>query len=133
MQLKPKSVRRSPGTRPRYAATMPPDDVKPVLQLSGQVGKVYRGTVGEWVGGAIVAAAVFGGVKGLMPPTMTLALLIPGLVLGIGSFVYQCVSIRCPSCGLRWFWHEANHGLAADARLAHLSACPRCLYPKRPV
>ncbi len=47
-------------------------------------------------------------------------------------FIAACVSIKCPSCGLKWFW-SAVSGQESKKWLfwlLSLKSCPRCGEPK---
>lgn len=51
-----------------------------------------------------------------------------GLVVGLGTFVFACVGVRCPHCHERWFWRavRTKGPLKAEAWLTGLHTCPSC-------
>lgn len=38
------------------------------------------------------------------------------------------ISIRCPQCGLRWYWYAFSKD-SKYLKMGHVSHCPRCDYP----
>ena len=55
-----------------------------------------------------------------------------GAFVGLLSFIFACVSIKCPNCGAKWFW-SAVSGNGGDKWLfwlKSLSSCPTCGEPK---
>jgi hypothetical protein len=72
---------------------MPGDSV---IQKSRQVWKIVAGWIGVFAGGI----ALVGGIQGEGNPTIAIG----GILLGLGSFVAMCLSIRCHRCGARWLW-----------------------------
>jgi uncharacterized membrane-anchored protein len=76
------------------------------------------------------AVALFGGIGILnKPPTaMNAILIIGGLVVGLSSFIFLIVAIRCPHCRAPWFWqgisgHSSSNWLAW---LISRAECPKC-------
>ena len=56
-----------------------------------------------------------------------------GSVTGLLSFIFACVSIRCPTCGSKWFWLAVS-GQGKNEWLFwfnSLSSCPKCGEPKK--
>jgi len=55
-----------------------------------------------------------------------------GTFIGLLSFVLACVSIKCPNCGLKWFWSAVSGKGNKDWLfwLNSLSSCPKCGEPK---
>ncbi|MEW8204422.1 MAG: hypothetical protein AB2697_15230 [Candidatus Thiodiazotropha endolucinida] len=55
-----------------------------------------------------------------------------GTFVGLSSFIFACINIKCPSCGSKWFW------LAVSGEghnkwlfwLNSLTSCPKCGEPK---
>ena len=55
-----------------------------------------------------------------------------GVFFGIASFFFSCISIKCPSCGSRWFL-SAVSGKSNKQWLFWLNSlksCPECGEPK---
>jgi len=55
-----------------------------------------------------------------------------GALIGLLSFVFACVSIKCPICGSKWFWSAVSG--KGDKEwlfwLNSLSSCPKYGEPK---
>ena len=53
-------------------------------------------------------------------------------IIGLLSFVFACVSIKCPSCGAKWFWSAVNGKGNKEWLfwLSTLETCPDCDNPK---
>jgi hypothetical protein len=55
-----------------------------------------------------------------------------GVVVGLFSFLFACISIKCPNCGKKWFW-SAVSGKDKNGWwfwLNSLESCPKCGEPK---
>jgi len=55
-----------------------------------------------------------------------------GAFAGLLSFIFACVSIKCPFCGAKWFW-SAVSGKGDKVWLFWLNSlrsCPKCGEPK---
>jgi hypothetical protein len=49
-----------------------------------------------------------------------------GAALALGSFVFACLDIRCPNCGMRWFWSGVSRKDDGVRLLFSRPACPKC-------
>ena len=48
-----------------------------------------------------------------------------GTIVAIAGYSFVCLTVRCPSCGGRWFWQAALDA-SLYAPLFKGSACPQC-------
>ena len=55
-----------------------------------------------------------------------------GAFIGILSFIIASLSVKCPNCGLRWFWAAVSTRNNKEwlIWLNSLSSCPKCGEPK---
>jgi len=55
-----------------------------------------------------------------------------GAFVGLLSFIFACVSIKCPNCGAKWFWSAVSGKGNKEFLfwLNSLSSCPKCGEPK---
>ena len=54
-----------------------------------------------------------------------------GAFFGLWVFIFACGSIKCPKCGVKWFW-LAVRGKGSGSWLFWLSSltvCPKCGFP----
>ena len=97
-----------------------------ILRKSGQWWKL---AVAFW-GMLLGSAAVFFGSIHLTPdgPVYPLFLVLSGLSLSLGTFVFACRSIRCSNCGSRWLWTAITAQKAGNwlRWLLSNSTCPKC-------
>ena len=53
-----------------------------------------------------------------------------GGIIGAGSMLLSLwISIKCPQCGLRWYWYAFSKN-KKYLRMSRINHCPRCHYPK---
>lgn len=94
-----------------------------LLEQSGQRWKFSLLVWGTMVGFGFMLA----GMLLLSIAHAYLALVLGGLVLGVASFVFASLSIRCPRCGQRWFWRAVSTRNTNDWYSALTkSKCDRC-------
>ena len=55
-----------------------------------------------------------------------------GSFAGVVSFIFACVSLKCPTCGTKWFWSAVSGKGNREWLfwLGSLSVCPNCGEPK---
>jgi hypothetical protein len=58
------------------------------------------------------------------------ATILLGVIVGMFSFLFPAISIRCPYCGARWLWLAASkkHDAGWFDWLMSQSTCPICGY-----
>jgi hypothetical protein len=99
-----------------------------VIRKTGQLWKMYVFFCGAVIGGLIM----FYGLANLENNKIGLAFSLAGMGAGIISFVFGCVSIRCPKCKAPWLWQGVS-GKSSKGWLHWLlsrSECPKCKYEK---
>ncbi len=99
---------------------------KSLLKSSGQLWKLYASFVLSFLGLALVMLAV--AAPGRYGVNASILLIVGGLVLGIGAFIWACLAIRCPSCGAKLFWIAVSRETPADwlSKLLGRTSCPAC-------
>ena len=73
-----------------------------ILRVTGQMWKFWILPVGSLATATIILGAFI-----LLPTPRNgwyLATIVLGLIVGMISFVFPTVFIRCPVCGTRWLW-----------------------------
>ena len=100
-----------------------------VIRKTGQWPKFVASVAALISGGA----AMFFAVREMPTSAATpvLVLFLGGAAASLGSAIFACIAIRCPSCGARWFWaavskQETNHWLPW---LMSQPTCPSCSFP----
>lgn len=81
-----------------------------------------------WTGIAGMAMT-FGAVwRGTSQGWLTTMLIVIGLALSAGGFVWAALTIRCPSCGTRLLWKAMRERtlLEHEHWLLSLEVCPAC-------
>ena len=99
-----------------------------VIRKTGQLWKMYLFFWGVVIGGLVM----FYGLANLGNAEIGFALSLSGMGVGIFSFIFGCVSIRCPKCNARWLWQGVS-GKSSKEWLHWLlshSECPKCKYEK---
>lgn len=79
---------------------------------------------GVVIGGAIL----FLGLANLEVKELAFTLMLVGIFVGIVSFIFGCVSIRCPNCNAPWVWQGVS-GKSHNEWIRWLlnqSECPNC-------
>ena len=77
------------------------------------------------------------GWKMWIPILLQLLLFVPFFLLGpagrdfavigwVVSFTFQCLALRCPDCGARWYWHAVSTKEGGIRKMFKHSACPMC-------
>jgi hypothetical protein len=99
---------------------------KSLLKSSGQLWKLYASFVLSFLGLALVMLAV--AAPGRYGVNASILLIVGGLVLGIGAFIWACLAIRCPSCGAKLFWIAVSRETPTDwlSKLLGRTSCPAC-------
>lgn len=90
-----------------------------VIRITGQWWKLIVALFLVIGGGTAVA---FG------PAEYSPLLVIIGAAIALAGFCFACITIRCPSCGKRWFW-EAVSTQSHREWLSHVLGredCPSC-------
>lgn len=99
-----------------------------VIKKTGQWWKLVSGFVGLLLGAAIMYYGIYLMRTLPQPPPNLLLLIFGGIALGFGAFGFQCIAIKCPDCGVRWFWATIStkgHKHFLIQALGH-SVCPGC-------
>ena len=99
-----------------------------IIKKSGQWWKAHIAFWGLVAGGGIM----FIGLANLDKKELAVSLALVGVILGLASFIYGCLSIRCPNCKARWIWLGVS-GKSSNEWVHWLlsrSQCPECNYSK---
>jgi hypothetical protein len=70
-----------------------------IVQRSGQLWKLTAGLLSQCIGFGIMVV----GLRSLDDPH-GFTLTVIGFGTGITAFAAMCAAIRCPVCGMKWFW-----------------------------
>jgi hypothetical protein len=84
-----------------------------LLGLTGQYWKLAVGLV-ALVGGSVAPLRAATGVSWTL-----------GTVIAVVGYAFTCLAVRCPGCGVRWFWQAALDA-GVYAPLFKSSRCPSC-------
>lgn len=97
-----------------------------IVSRTGQVWKVHLSCGLIAAAGAGMAYAQLR-IRALSADEFT-AIMLPSTGLGLASFAFACLSVRCPVCRARWFWMavRSQHLGAWLSWLTRLPACPIC-------
>lgn len=95
-----------------------------MLKDTGQWWKLQL-TIGAIVVGFVLMSV---GIIYLQRPKIGFLFVVIGLAVGISAFVFACLTIRCPSCGARWFWRAVSNRRAGDwlLSLLRVERCDAC-------
>jgi hypothetical protein len=98
------------------------------LKRTGQLPTFWMGVLTQGLGAGLVVLALTPiGTEGSV--TTFTVLLLGGFVLGLGGFAWNCLVIRCPSCGSRVFWDATRRGSFASWLSGNIGgSCPSCGY-----
>jgi endogenous inhibitor of DNA gyrase (YacG/DUF329 family) len=95
-----------------------------LIKRSSQYWKVLVSLWGLLMSFAVMVAGI------LFFPEKTLSFLVAlaGVVLGVASFLFACLSIRCPSCYTHWVWKAISQEDASKWLVSLMSQteCPTC-------
>lgn len=97
-----------------------------IIKKTGQWWKANILFLGAVIGGA----AIFIGLANLDERELAMTLVLSGILIGLTSFIFGCVSIRCPNCKALWVWQGVS-GKSDKEWLQWLlqqSKCPKCDY-----
>lgn len=95
-----------------------------IIKKTGQWWKANIFFWGAVVGGTIM----FIGLANLESRALGFSLVLSGIFIGLGTFIYGCVSIRCPNCKSPWVWQGVS-GKSHNEWVHWLlkqSKCPNC-------
>jgi hypothetical protein len=95
------------------------------VSSSGQSWKVYLPMVAELIG---VAMIIFEVVRLKQGHDMRPAVFLTGMAIGIAAFVFPCLAVRCPNCGLRLYWYAVSKTGSDEwfKWVSSLTRCPEC-------
>ena len=99
-----------------------------IIKKTGQWWKLGLSFFGELLGVVIM----FFGLSNLEKNNLFFILALIGITIGLASFIFFCISIKCPNCKEKWAW------LAVSKKnpnkwlnwLITQSKCPKCDYTK---
>jgi ribosomal protein S27AE len=93
---------------------------------TGQAGRLFVGWLLSMLGGgAILLYWLF-----WVNAHAGIYLALGGTAVGIVGFIWQCVAVRCPRCGIAVVWHtfKTMSPNAANAAIWKQAVCPKCGY-----
>jgi len=101
---------------------------KPILEVSNQRSK-FRNL---WRAFFVATAVMLLGIVGLIYFYSFFDLwricFFGGFITAFIMLVSLWISIRCPQCGLRWYWYAFSKD-SKYLKIGNVSHCPRCDYP----
>ena len=101
---------------------------KPILEVSNQKNK-FRNL---WRAFLAASAVMLLGIVGLIYFYSLFDLwrvcLFGGFIIAFIMLASLWISIRCPQCGLRWYWYAFSKD-SKYLKIGNVSHCPRCHYP----
>lgn len=101
---------------------------KPILEASNQTNKFRR----LWRIFFVASAITLGGIVGLIYHVSLFGVwricFFGGLITAILMLVCLWISIKCPQCGLKWYWYAFSKD-SKYLRIGRIMHCPRCDYP----
>ncbi len=85
--------------------------------------------VTSYIGGVVGVCVMFYGIYF----NQTGAFEFYGVVVGLSSGAFGCLSIRCPKCGLAWAWYAVTKQSLGEwvPWLLSVKQCPKCGFPSK--
>ncbi len=99
-----------------------------IIKKTGQWWKAHLSFWGAVLGGAVM----FFGLANLEKNNSSVVLVLVGIVIGLASSIFACVSIKCPNCKAKWAWHAVSKKSPNEWLnwLITQPKCPKCDYNK---
>ena len=97
-----------------------------IIKTTGQWWKAVIAFWGITLGGTIM----FIGLANLESRALAMSLVLAGIFIGMISFIFGCVSIRCPRCNAPWVWQGVSEKSHTEwlQWLLNQPKCPKCEY-----
>ncbi len=97
-----------------------------VLYCTGQAWKFWVMPIGVVISALLIFGAQW--LIGSLPAGWFPIITLSGCLVGLVSFVFPCIAIKCPVCGARWFWLAVSkkHSTNWFNWLMTQSSCPAC-------
>ena len=101
-----------------------------VLNKTGQSWKFTAFLIALLIFGFCIIAGGF--FRNEISNNLFFVLVAGGSMAGLFSFFLACYSIKCPNCGLKWFWAAVSKNNKNEWLfwLRSLRSCPKCGEPK---
>ena len=101
---------------------------KPILEVSNQNNKFRYLWRAFFVAFAIMLIGIIGLINYYKLFDLWRICLFGGFITAFSMLVSLWISIRCPQCGLRWYWYAFSKD-SKYLRIGHITHCPLCDYP----
>lgn len=109
-------------TEPAYVSK------KPILEISNQKNKFRNLWRAFFAATAVMLLGIVGLVYFYNFFDLWRVCLFGGFITAFIMLVGLWISIRCPQCGLRWYWYAFSKD-SKYLKIGNVSHCPRCDYP----
>jgi hypothetical protein len=112
----------SKGVKPTFKSQ------KPILEVSNQINKFRNLWRAFFAATAVMLLGIVGLIYFYSLFDLWRVCLFGGFIIAFIMLSSLWISIRCPQCGLRWYWYAFSKD-SKYLRIGHVSNCPRCDYP----
>ena len=97
-----------------------------IVKKTGQMWKLKLAFLLLLIGGA----SLFYGLRIMTtkPDALVASLIFGGIVVGIASLIFGCLSVRCPNCKAPWLWQGISGQSSGNWLIWLMSRaeCPKC-------
>lgn len=66
---------------------------------------------------------------GVIGEEVLFAFILAGILACCVAMICLSIVIKCPRCGLRWYWYALSKDPKHNIMLGHKHHCPRCHFP----
>jgi hypothetical protein len=101
---------------------------KPILEVSNQKNKFRYLWRAFFAATAVMLLGIVGLVYFYSFFDLWRICLFGGFIIAFIMLASLWISIRCPQCGLRWYWYAFSKD-SKYLKIGNVSHCPRCHYP----
>ncbi len=101
---------------------------KPILEASNQKNKFRNLWRAFFAATAVMLLGIVGLVYFYSFFDLWRICLFGGFIIAFIMLTSLWISIRCPQCGLRWYWYAFSKD-SKYLKIGNVSHCPRCHYP----
>ena len=101
---------------------------KPILEVSNQKNKFRNLWRAFFAASAVMLLGIVGLIYFYSLFDLWRVCLFGGFIIAFIMLASLWISIRCPQCGLRWYWYAFSKD-SKYLKIGNVSHCPRCHYP----